>query len=87
LLTISPKRQEGDSSVATAPKYDLFHVSRGLAALITCVAQALNESDPTFQKRFLNKLETAYDVIRHDTEGDVRQELDLLSTVREVLTG
>jgi hypothetical protein len=69
--------------VATAPKYDLFHVSKGLAALITCVAQALNESDPTFQKRFLNKLETAYDVIRHDTEGDVRQELELLSTVRE----
>jgi hypothetical protein len=38
-------------------------------------------------KRFLNKLERAYDLIRHDTEGDVRQELELLSTVREVLTG
>jgi hypothetical protein len=73
--------------VATAPKYDLFHVRRGLAALITCVVQTLNESDPTFQKRFLNRLDSAYDVIRHDTEGDVRQELELLSTVREVLTG
>jgi hypothetical protein len=33
--------------VATAPKYDLFHVRRGLAALITCVVQALNDSDKT----------------------------------------
>src|SRR5262249_689512 len=32
--------------------------------------------DPTFQQRFLNKLERAYDAIRHDTEGDVRQELE-----------
>ena len=70
--------------MATAPKYGLFHVRRGMAI---CVFQALNETDPTFQKRFLNKLERAYDLIRHDTEGDVRQELELLSTVRELLTG
>jgi hypothetical protein len=87
LLTISTETTRRRFQCGYRAKIRSISLSRGLAALITCVAQALNESDPTFQKRFLNKLETAYDVIRHDTEGDVRQELDLLSTVREVLTG
>jgi hypothetical protein len=71
--------------VAAAPKYDLFHVTRGVAVLAACVIQTLNESDPTFQKRFLKRLERAYDQIRDETEGDVRQELELLSCVRGLL--
>jgi hypothetical protein len=71
--------------VAAAPKYDLFHVRRGVAVLAACIVQTLNESDPTFQKRFLKRLERAYDQIRDETEGDVRQELELLSCVRELL--
>ena len=71
--------------MAGAPNYDLFHARRGMAALTACVVQTLNESDPTFQKRFLKRLARAYDQIRHDTEGDVRQELELLSCVRELL--
>jgi hypothetical protein len=33
----------------------------------------------------LKRLERAYDQIRDETEGDVRQELELLSCVRELL--
>jgi hypothetical protein len=56
-----------------------------VATLAACIIQTLNESDPTFQKRFLKRLERAYDRIRDDMEGDVRQELELLSRVRELL--
>jgi hypothetical protein len=71
--------------VAAAPEYDQFHVRRGVAVLAASVIQTLNESDPTFQKRFLKRLERAYDQIRDETEGDVRQELELLSCLRELL--
>ena len=73
--------------MATPPKYDLFHVRRGVAVLTTCLVQTLNETDPTFQKRFLKRLERACDLLRRDTEGDVRQELELLLCVQELLTG
>jgi hypothetical protein len=73
--------------VATPPKYDLFHVRRGVAVLTTCLVQTLNETDPTFQKRFLKRVERACDLLRRDTEGDVRQELELLLCVQELLTG
>jgi hypothetical protein len=73
--------------VATPPKYDLFHVRRGVAVLTTCLVQTLNETDPTFQKRFLKRLERACDLLRRDTEGDVRQELELLLCAQELLTG
>jgi hypothetical protein len=76
-----------DKLVAAAPQFDLFHVKRGMAALTACIVQTLNESDPTFQKRFLKRLERAYDLIRDDAEGDVREELELLAWVRELLTG
>jgi hypothetical protein len=56
-----------------------------MTVLAACVIQTLNESDATFQKRFLKRLERAYDQIRDETEGDVRQELELLSCVRELL--
>jgi hypothetical protein len=71
--------------MAGAPNFDLFHARRGVATLAACIIQTLNESDPTFQKRFLKRLERAYDRIRDDMEGDVRQELELLSCVRELL--
>ena len=73
--------------VAAAPNYDLFHARRGVAAVVACLAQTLNESDSTFEKRFLKRLERAYDQIRDDSEGDVRQELELLSCVRDLLAG
>jgi len=73
--------------VAARQNRDLFHTRRSVAAVITCIVQTLNESDPTFRKRFLKRLERACDLLREDMEGDVRQELELLSSVRELLTG
>ena len=73
--------------MAAAPNYDLFHARRGVAAVVACLAQTLNESDSTFENRFLKRLDRAYNQIRDDSEGDVRQELELLSYVRELLAG
>jgi hypothetical protein len=61
---------------------DLFHVKRGIAALSACIVQTMNESDPTFQKRFLERLERAYYKLRDN--GGATQELELLSWVREL---
>jgi hypothetical protein len=66
---------------------DLVHAKRGMAALTACVVQTLNESDPTFQKRFLERLERAYYEFRDNLEGDVNQELQLFSLTRGYLTG
>ena len=71
----------------TEPKDDLFHAQTGLAALVTCVVQTLNESDPSFQQRFLDRLERAYLRFRDNTKGPVAQELELLSSTRQLLTG
>ncbi len=66
---------------------DLHRAKRGTAVLAICIVQALNESDPTFQERFLKKLTEAYSELRDNSEGDVIQELELLSWTRELLTG
>jgi hypothetical protein len=73
--------------MAAPAKYDPFHLTRGVAALAACFVQTLNESDPSFQKRFLKRLEKACDQMRDHTEGSVKQELELLSCVQELLTG
>jgi len=66
---------------------DLHHAKTGVAILVTCVVQTLNESNPTFQERFLNRLGRAYRELKDNTEGDVVQEMELLSWTRELLTG
>jgi hypothetical protein len=70
----------------TARKEDLFLAKRGVAALTACAVQALTESDPTFQDRFLAKLEKAYRKFDR-MEGDMIQELELLAWTREYITG
>jgi hypothetical protein len=67
----------------------LFRAKQGMAALATCIVQTLNETDPTFQDRFLERLGRAYYKIRdgEQWEGDVIQELELLNWTRELLTG
>jgi hypothetical protein len=59
-------------------------VSRFLA---TCIVQTLNESDPTFTARFLDRLSRAYHELKDNSEGDVIQEMELLSWTRTCLTG
>ncbi len=68
---------------------DVFRSKRGVAVLAACIVQTLGESDETFQKRFLERLERAYHEIRdgHAWPGEVSQELELLSWTRELLTG
>lgn len=71
----------------TKPLTDLHRSKRGVAILATCIVQTLNESDHTFQQRFLERLAQAYRELRDDTDGDVTQEMELLSWTREYLTG
>lgn len=66
---------------------DLHRAKRGVAILAACVVQTLNESDPSFQERFLDRLSRAYRELKDNTDGDVVQEMELLSWTREYLTG
>ncbi|WP_431321664.1 hypothetical protein [Rhizobium sp. YTU87027] len=66
---------------------DLHRAKVGVSILATCIVQTMNESDPTFQDRFLKKLSDAYYELRDNTEGDVREQLELLSWTRSFLTG
>ena len=70
----------------SARKEDLFLAKRGVAALTVCLVRTLNESDPTFQERFLAWLERAYSVF-DNMEDDTIQEHELLAWTREYLTG
>jgi hypothetical protein len=65
---------------------DLNHTKKGTAALIACLVQTLNESDPAFQDRFLERLASSYNHLR-DSELASIHELELLAHTREVLTG
>jgi hypothetical protein len=66
---------------------DLHRAKRGTAILIACVVQTLNESDPSFEERFLERLGRAYGELKDNFDGDVRQELELVNWTREFLTG
>jgi len=66
---------------------DLDHVKRGAAALAVCIVQTLNESDPSFEARFLDRVSRAYAEFQDNPVGDVRHELELLAWSREFLTG
>jgi hypothetical protein len=66
---------------------ELHRSKRGVAILATCIVQTLNESDPTFQERFLKRLSLAYRELKDNTDGDVVQEMELLSWTRSYLTG
>lgn len=66
---------------------DLHRAKRGVAALAACIVQTINESDPSFQARFLKRLDAAYYEFHDNMDGDVRQELELFSWTRENLDG
>jgi hypothetical protein len=67
---------------------ELDRAKKGVAALVACVVQALNETDPSFQARFLDKLSSAYREFRdHPADGDGLHDLELLSWTREMVTG
>lgn len=66
---------------------DLHQAKLGTATLVTCIVQTLNESDQSFQARFLDRLGRAYGEYRDNSENDPRHVLELLSWTRELLTG
>jgi hypothetical protein len=66
---------------------ELHRAKRGVAMLATCIVQTLSESDPTFHDRFLDRLSMAYRELKDNTDGNVIQEMELLSWTRSYLTG
>lgn len=66
---------------------DLHLTKRGVAILATCIVQTLDESDPTYQERFLKKLKAAYHEVRDNSEHDDIPTLELLAWTRSFLTG
>jgi hypothetical protein len=74
------------------PTTDLYRAKRGVAVLAACVVETLNESDPSFRGRFLEKMGQAYRKLKDgegeaEDWGDVVQEMELLSWTRSLLTG
>lgn len=67
---------------------DVFRAQRGTAILVASLVQTIAEVDPSFQERFIKRIEAAYSDIRDDEtyHGGVN-EMELLSWVREYLTG
>ena len=65
---------------------DLDHSKRGAVILATCIVQTLNESDPSFQERFLERLEQAYYKLRDD-EASSLGELEMMAWAKTLLTG
>lgn len=68
---------------------DLHRAKRGTALLVACMAQTISETDPSFADRLVKRLEAAYSEVRDDDTdlGDGVGEMELLSWVRELLTG
>lgn len=74
--------------VNPGPGDGLFQSRRAVAVLVACVAQTIRESDPTFEERLLLRMEKAYFELRDNPVlGDELPTLELLSFVRELLTG
>ena len=73
------------------PLDDLHQSKRGLASVIACLVQTINETDPTFQGRFVARLETAYYELRDNPTSphskNDHMALESFMWVRELLTG
>jgi len=65
----------------------LDRTKNGIAILATCIVQTLNETDPHFKDRFLERLARAHRELKDNTDGDVRQQMELLAWTRTLLTG
>jgi hypothetical protein len=72
-----------------------WSIRTGAAALAVCLVRTLQESDPTFQDRFLAKLDDAYHHFRDNStavrkDGTRRQVtgvLEIISWTNQFLTG
>jgi hypothetical protein len=66
---------------------ELHRAKRGAAILATIIVQTINETDPTFKERFLARLARGYRELKDNTDGDVVQEMELLTWTNIYLTG
>ena len=66
---------------------DLAHAKNGVAILAAVLVQTLNETDSSFQRRFVERIGAAYRELKDNTDGDVIQEMELLSWTTSRLTG
>jgi hypothetical protein len=66
---------------------DLHRAKLGVAVLATCIVEAMNETDPTFKPRLLEKIRQAYYKLRDDSEGDQIEQMELLDWTRSLLDG
>jgi hypothetical protein len=67
----------------TVPTDGLNRTKVGAAYLAASIVQTLNETDPTFQTRFLQTLSKAFGVLRD--EGGPVDGLELLAWTEEIL--
>lgn len=56
----------------------------GLAALIACIVQTLDESEPAFRNRFVKNLEGLYAQVRESPMFDIA-DLEMLTLTRDLL--
>jgi hypothetical protein len=54
----------------------------GITVLVACLVETLNESDPTFRERFLDRISGTYRTIRNDAGADC---LDMLTRTSRML--
>lgn len=66
---------------------DLAVLGQGMAALATCIVQELSKSDPTFEERFLRRLNEAYYELRDNSDYDPLIALGVLASTRSYITG
>ncbi|WP_316202866.1 MULTISPECIES: hypothetical protein [unclassified Bradyrhizobium] len=72
-----------------------WQVRTGAAALAACIVRTLQQTDPTFEERFLKNLDEAYHHFRDDHDAvradgsrrDVVGVLEMISWTNELLTG
>jgi len=66
---------------------DLVSLGRGMTVLVACIVQELSKSDPSFEDRFLERLDEAYRDVRDQIAYDSGFALALIASTRSLLTG
>jgi hypothetical protein len=64
----------------------LSQTAKGAAVLTALVVETLNESNPSFRKRFLKRLDAAYHSLDDGPRSEARA-IEMLLWTREVLLG
>ncbi len=67
-------------------QFDPDPTKTAVAALAACIVQTLRESDPSFQERFLDRLEGWYETLRLDKRTGDRDCLETLTWTREMIS-